>query len=888
MSPFSIIVLVAVVLAIAAIAYLVYVFKNREQYTRERFAFAAMTAFLAFAGTVVTSIADKESPWTTIANLAREVLGLPIHRDEPRTADHALLVVVLGIVAFLVYSLYRRWPGAISEDEYHRQLDRKGPRLLRDGLDEVKRMTNRAHRTMHVPASATPMQFGPLDIPSDVLEWHLQAVDLVVLRNPQLRFDREQGYYVEHRGWIGEHAQTHQPVALMCVSRAPQEVEIEAFLRHAFELGKSSDPVAIVAVRNSNEMRQEIVAGVKVDILGEDALLDDLVDFSDYYEYLRRRVERDTLPDSDKTLAKVYAPSSCTLEGSSQVIPNIEDYLVEWSEEAGQRQLALLGEYGQGKSTTALMFAYHLVWSSGCNPARVPILIELRGRSPRNTSAAGLIAEWVYPFTRIYPKAVMKLIESGRAIVILEGFDEMALAGDAQARYAHFRVLWAFAFPRSKVLFTGRPNYFLDDRELKSALNIARSAAAGPYCESIRIEPFDVQQMASALREYPRTTRDRIIELAQANPKFREVASRGSLLYVIGELWDRPNGLGHTPGDINSAAVMGAFIRSNYERQSTKLIRMAERERKDLADFMVLNTPERVFFMRAVAYFMARAAMPNQIASQQLRRLVEKLAHVVPDSVSRQVAAASREDPTPLRERTKSMDHSMESIVTDVRTCGLLVPDPSKQDFLKFAHKSFMEYLVAEVETMAKFDLEERHIRLALDPVLAGESFLPRWNLLKLPEAMGFAAELLANFAANSMARGGFDTGRRFVKFGVQPLGCENVLRLVVLRREGGLLANFMNAAALGSIISPGALKAALTGRKLDPQIVLRGLVENGSRISPWVLYMASCTAAGVPICLGSSRYEVMLFAMAYLWLKENLPHLAPPVLPNTVLTSVD
>jgi hypothetical protein len=58
--------------------------------------------------------------------------------------------------------------------------------------------------------------------------------------------------------------------------------------------------------------------------------------------------------------------------------------------------------------------------------------------------------------------------------VILEGFDEMALAGDAQARFAHFRTLWGFSYPRSKVLFTGRPNYFLDDKELKSALNIER------------------------------------------------------------------------------------------------------------------------------------------------------------------------------------------------------------------------------------------------------------------------------------------------------------------------------------------------------------------------------------------------------------------------------
>lgn len=144
--------------------------------------------------------------------------------------------------------------------------------------------------------------------------------------------------------------------------------------------------------------------------------------------------------------------------------------MTAWVNEPGQRQLALLGEYGQGKSTTALMFAHHLVESSGGKPQRVPILIELRGKSPRNSTPEDIIAAWAYHYDRIVPKAVIKLIISGRAVIILEGFDEMSLSGDAYARYAHFATLWRFCYPKSKIVLTGRPNYFLDDRELKSLL----------------------------------------------------------------------------------------------------------------------------------------------------------------------------------------------------------------------------------------------------------------------------------------------------------------------------------------------------------------------------------------------------------------------------------
>ena len=66
---------------------------------------------------------------------------------------------------------------------------------------------------------------------------------------------------------------------------------------------------------------------------------------------------------------------------------DVEGYLEAWLTDPSRRQIALLGHYGQGKSTCSLMFAYHLINRAG-GPPRVPILIELRGRGPRNMSPA--------------------------------------------------------------------------------------------------------------------------------------------------------------------------------------------------------------------------------------------------------------------------------------------------------------------------------------------------------------------------------------------------------------------------------------------------------------------------------------------------------------------
>src|SRR6185312_8375454 len=459
--------------------------------------------------------------------------------------------------------------------------------------------------------------------------------------NPSFRFNLDHSYHPEAHCWIGEHPQVRQTIAVFCSPQQPTDDEIRHFIDYVQRVkGRALAPhelTSIIAVRDCEICDTISCAGFAIQRYGEEALLDDLVDFSDYFDYLERRIKKDTLADSDKTLEAVYAPSACVFEGANEVHENVEAVLDAWLRESGQRQLALLGEYGQGKSTTALMFSYHLLasWRERNSP-RVPILIELRGRSPRNTTPEGLVAEWAYRFSRIAPKAVMKLIIAGKAVVVLEGFDEMALAGDAQARYAHFRTLWGFSYSKSKVLFTGRPNYFLDDRELKSALNIERSVATGAYCESLRLEPFDIDQMTLALRSYPPSTSDSVIALAKANPKFREVASRGSLLYVIGELWDRPGGLGQHGSNINSATVIGTFIRSTYERQASKWREAATSSEsvKKLADFMILNSSEREFFMKAIAYFMGQTRLPNQITSQQLRGVVKAFYEEFPEDVS--------------------------------------------------------------------------------------------------------------------------------------------------------------------------------------------------------------------------------------------------------------
>jgi len=103
------------------------------------------------------------------------------------------------------------------------------------------------------------------------------------------------------------------------------------------------------------------VHGERIKQSSEPGLLDSLVDFSDYFDESRARVSLDKLPDSELSLCHTYVRSHLLDEDPKPFGQDLEEFLRDWMQESRQRQIAVFGEYGQGKSTGSWMFAYHLV-----------------------------------------------------------------------------------------------------------------------------------------------------------------------------------------------------------------------------------------------------------------------------------------------------------------------------------------------------------------------------------------------------------------------------------------------------------------------------------------------------------------------------------------------
>ena len=366
--------------------------------------------------------------------------------------------------------------------------------------------------------------------------WQDRGRELVRLRWTHYAFD-ETDWDGRENCWVGRNLDTEGPVLLKCAQGPIGDSDRESLLCRLNRLeadGGRLGAELIVAIENGVAPTADQSTGTTLRFVTEAELLDQLIDWREYRNDIRKRMTVAKLSGPGLTISDVFVrprfePVGWALDGPSDLV----DYLVTWLEEPGPRQLALLGDYGQGKSTAALAFTDRLL--NDDTASRVPILIELRGKSPRNMTPLELLGSWGSKHN-INPQALMHLHRAGRLLLIFEGFDEMALVGDSEMRLKHFERLWQFCRADAKILITGRPNFFFDEVEMTTALSIGEPMGDDPYCRAMRLSAFELGQIRSALRNHAKSLCDEICGFAEQNGQFRELISSSPWNKVVGGL----------------------------------------------------------------------------------------------------------------------------------------------------------------------------------------------------------------------------------------------------------------------------------------------------------------------------------------------------------------
>ena len=169
-----------------------------------------------------------------------------------------------------------------------------------------------------------------------------------------------------------------------------------------------------------------------------------------------------------KSLASVYEE------------PNFEDswgrevatqYLTDWKNrsDAENRWIVITGEYGTGK--TALTQILHYRWLNDYKKSPllpIPFRIELRNFS-RQFDAKGLLHHFLDSngLSHVSIDFAEKLVRTGRIILLLDGYDEMAQYFNSRERRQCLEALASLSAEGAKGLLTSRPNYFTQSEELQ-------------------------------------------------------------------------------------------------------------------------------------------------------------------------------------------------------------------------------------------------------------------------------------------------------------------------------------------------------------------------------------------------------------------------------------
>lgn len=428
-----------------------------------------------------------------------------------------------------------------------------------------------------------------------------------------------------------------------------------------------------------------------------------------------------------------------------------------WLEEDSREQLGLLGEFGQGKSTAMLEYAaqwareYLEFRKSTFTRGRIPLLIELRGRSPKDLAGPeDILGEWGSRFG-LRGDALFNLVKCGRALLIFEGFDEVQNAGGRLDRYEQFNALWQFAFSNSKIIFTGRPNFFIGADETKSIMRVSGDYEPPTY-PSTRVYTLDflsIDDIRVVLRNAPETTRNEIIELAKSDKSFLNIAQRPSMLPIIASEWRNIRRLQTQSSEITPAEVLDGYIKSTFKRK--------EPDPTDLQlSYQLVKWQLREFLTQAVAISMLAEDGKNSISAAGIERAIEKIEPTL-DSIFLGPSGNEVEanDWRVLKERFSqsedagaSLRERVRALAQEVRANGLLAPDPAGgSNSFYFPHKQFYEFLIARFY-FEKFEQSSPAKTKALAKLVEGISFsdaLAREPLIGYHLSMMYKPNVLSN-----------------------------------------------------------------------------------------------------------------------------------------------
>ena len=366
---------------------------DQKHYFREDFSFYSVFSIITLAITTGLGLFTGLVFWSGFEQVIKLLSNQNTSVRNVSLLDYSLSISIIVILMLVFSQWHSQWQGRISSRQYRQSQNSEYRSFLVEGIEEITRRCIRNGKpplTQHDGIDKKSLQ---LQLSSQkALAWKERAKELFRLSSSSYAFTSKNSWHDREGCWIGENLDTDQLVFLYPFQVELTQAKLESISRYtgAIKTQRNKEISEIViAFQQEQLMKKSFDEGwERVRFVTQESLLMELVDFTDYRNEIHRRVTVSTLPDVTDiplTVDDVYVDSQFSyLKDESSSKESVEEYLLKWlGDSIDQKQIALLGDYGQGKSTTTLMFTYHLLFENHSYfTKRIPILMELRGKSP--------------------------------------------------------------------------------------------------------------------------------------------------------------------------------------------------------------------------------------------------------------------------------------------------------------------------------------------------------------------------------------------------------------------------------------------------------------------------------------------------------------------------
>lgn len=397
-------------------------------------------------------------------------------------------------------------------------------------------------------------------------------------------------------------------------------------------------------------------------------------------------------------LTRVYQPPKFSdTHGSQEALPWLDAWLERDNKD--ESWLIVVGEYGTGKTALTRVLQERWLNAYKQNPLQpIPLRIEL-GNFTRQFDAQGLLHHFLdhNGLSHVPVDFLWSLIRSGRVILLLDGYDEMAQYLNQRERRECLRTLAELTSGGARGLLTSRPNYFSEAEEfalfdhLYRTLEL-RSGYLLQEAEELKAQEAEIDGFIerNLLERYERSLQDlspeqtevlvRSILNSQADVADTVVAILRRVFRATEEgseiaLSGKPVIISYLVEVAANLVDVSVERLTEWDIYTLVLDKLALR---DLNQAGLVSVEDRRRFLQSLAVWLTRTG--NRFCSESdFRGLVEKFF----SSHLKRVQQGQRES-------------EIESLFEDLRRSGSLSRDPLANKGWKFSHNSLREFLVAE------------------------------------------------------------------------------------------------------------------------------------------------------------------------------------------------